>query len=311
MAEPLISIIVPAFNAEKTVKKCIESLLGIDYPKYDILVVDDGSTDRTKQMLFEFRSRARVIESQHIGPSKCRNIAAFQAQGEFLAFTDADCVVDKNWLKELLKGFVAKNVVAVGGSQESPADETAFGKNVQAFFELTGFLGGYIKSKANNSIRKVSHNPSCNVMYRKEDFLEIGGFDESLWPCEDVDLDYRLKKKGYAFMFNPVAKVYHYRPQSLAALSRMMFRYGAMQGILTKRYGLFRAMQFMPFFSVIFLILVIFNKLWLMILMVPILYVIFKVRNVSMWFTILYLGIISYTHWMFGFIKGLMVLGSQ
>jgi glycosyltransferase involved in cell wall biosynthesis len=237
MNEPLISIIVPAYNSERTIKKCIDSLLEIDYANYEIFIVDDGSVDRTKEILSEYRSRINIIESQHVGPSKCRNIAAKKAKGEFLAFTDSDCIVDKSWLRELIKGFTNEKVVSVGGIQFSPEGESKFGKSVQDFFELTGFLGGYIKKvqsskfkvqsleEKEKNIYKTKHNPSCNSIYRKDVFLDISGFDENLWPSEDVDLDYRLKKRGFEFRYNPQAVVYHYRPQNLGELSKMMYRY--------------------------------------------------------------------------------------
>ena len=203
MNEPLISIIVPAHNSERTIRKCVDSLLRLDYVNYEIFVVDDGSFDKTKEILSEYKSRVNIIENRHVGPSRCRNIAVKKAKGDFLTFTDSDCIVDKNWLKELMKGFVNEKVVSTGGIQLSPEDETKFGKMVQEFFNLTGFLGGYIKNKGAEEIKRVEHNPSCNVAYRKSVFLDIGGFDENLWPSEDVDLDYRLKKRSFEFRYNP------------------------------------------------------------------------------------------------------------
>jgi len=279
MSEPFISIIVPVYNSEKTIRKCIDSLLKIDYPNYEILIIDDGCTDKTKDILYEYKNRIILIESQHVGPSACRNMAAKRSKGDFLAFTDADCLTDKNWLGELMRGFVSDKVVGVGGTQLSPQDETKFGKSVQAFFELTGFLGGYIKSRRSGEITKVPHNPSCNVMYRKNVFLEIGGFDEMLWPCEDVDLDYRLKRKGFVFMYNPKAIVYHYRPHTFLELSKMMYRYGVTQGILTKRYGFFRKIQFIPIISIFLLIFIILNESFLWLLALSYLFILLKSKN--------------------------------
>jgi len=252
MTEPKISIVVPAYNAEKTIKKCIESLLDIDYTNYEIIIVDDGSTDATKQILSGYKEKISVMALEHRGPSHCRNKAASASQAEYLAFTDADCIVDKQWLRELLKGFSQEAVTGVGGSQLSPNDETAFGRRVQSFFEKTGFLGGYIKTTANNSPVRTSHNPSCNVMYRRQFLLEVGGFDEGLWPGEDVDLDYRLEKRKFILMFNPKAIVYHYRPDSLKKICSMMYRYGWTQGVLVRRYGLFRKLHWFFFAEIVF-----------------------------------------------------------
>ena len=303
---PYITIIVPTYNSANTVRKCIESLFGIDYPKYDILIVDDGSIDNTINILEEYKDRIACIKNAHVGPSKCRNIAAKQAKGEFLAFTDSDCIVDKNWLRELAKGFINDMIVSVGGSQLSPSDETYFGRRVQDFFELTGFLGGYIKNKSNKEVRQVAHNPSCNAMYRKAAFLDIGGFDETLWPSEDVDLDYRLKKRGSEFRYNPQAIVYHYRPQNLRNLLHMMFRYGIMQGRLTKRYGFFRKIQIVPIVLILLIILFIINPLWLLLLIIPYVFVLSKIGNILEGNFVSFLCISSVLYWIVGLIKGLI-----
>lgn len=140
-------------------------------------------------------------------------------------------------------------------------------------------------------------------MYRKDAFLEIGGFDETLWPSEDVDLDYRLKKKGYSFMYNPSVIVYHYRPQSLSALSKMMYRYGVTQGILTKRYGFFRKIQFLPIVFLIFIILCLVNNyiLWLVLLFYLILLI--KAKNVVSGSYIFIFFIFSIAAWLSGFLN--------
>lgn len=318
MNEPLISIIVPAYNSKKTIKKCIESLLVINYQNYEIIIVDDGSTDNTKEILSEYKDRIHIIENQHSGPSKCRNIAANRVKGDFLAFTDADCLADRDWLKELIKGFINDEVVSVGGSQLSPQDETNFGKRVQEFFELTGFLGGYIKTNQKpvtsnqGNVKKearlvgVPHNPSCNSMYRKDAFSESGGFDDNLWPGEDVDLDYRLKKKGFIFICNSKAIVYHYRPQSIKELSKMMFRYGINQGILTKRYGIFRRIQIIPIIFILLILLVFVNPYWLVVLLLLYFYLLFKLKSISKANSVLFLSIFSLFSWTFGFARGLL-----
>jgi cellulose synthase/poly-beta-1,6-N-acetylglucosamine synthase-like glycosyltransferase len=306
MSEPFISVIVPAYNSEKTIRRCIESLLNVDYPGYEIIIVDDGSIDRTKQILFEYEHKIQVIEGEHIGPSRCRNIALEKAKGDFIAFTDSDCIVERNWLSELLKGFTSDKVAGSGGIQLSPSDETNFGKRVQEFFELTGFLGGYIKSIGSEALKEVPHNPSCNAMYRKDALIDIGGFDEKLWPCEDVDLDYRLTKKGHIFVFNPKAIVYHYRPQSLKALLKMMLRYGKVQGILTRRYGIFRKIQIIAIFLTILIIAIFISLLWLVFPIVFFVYTLFKMKNLIIGTQVFILALLASIVWILGSLWGLL-----
>jgi len=246
MNQPLVSIIIPAKNAQGTIEKCILSLLNLDCQDYETIVVNDGSQDKTAEVLRKYSDRVSVITNtvSH-GPSKARNVAAKEAKGEFLAFTDADCSVDKDWINQLVSGFTDANIAAVGGRQEIPEDETIFGRKVAKFLEKVGFLTDYMR-KNQKCMVSVNHNPSCNVMYRKNIFSQEGGFLEGLWPGEDIELDYRLKKKKYKIVFNPKAVVYHYRPENLRLFLNMMFRYGWAQGYLVRRHGLFRKIHFFP-----------------------------------------------------------------
>ncbi|MFA4889345.1 MAG: glycosyltransferase [Candidatus Omnitrophota bacterium] len=252
----LVSVIIPAKDAEKTIEKCIISLLGIDYQNFEVIIIDDGSQDKTAEILGNYVQKIKIITNANcLGPSEARNTAARQARGELVAFTDADCIVDKNWLKELLEGFRrSPEVVSCGGTQEIPEDESQFGRSVAKFFKKTGFFTDYMR-KAKGSLMEVGHNPSCNVMYRREVFLKEDGFLAGLWPGEDVELDYRLRKKGYKLIFNPQAIVYHYRLANLKAFLRMMFRYGQAQGFLVRKYGLFRQLHFLAIFSPVLLVL--------------------------------------------------------
>ncbi|MFH1369299.1 MAG: glycosyltransferase [Elusimicrobiota bacterium] len=260
MSGKFISVIIPAHNAEKTIIKCAESLMGLDYPDYEVIIVNDGSTDGTAAALkdFEGSERLKVLNQEKSGPSVARNRAIMQAKGDFIAFTDADCKVDKNWLNELLKGFEVANpyrIMGAGGDQLSPEDDTDFGKQLNDFLRNIGFLSDYIKTSTGTpSITATEHNPTCNAMYRKEVFDKVGYFQEDLWPGEDVELDYRIKKSGFQLMFNPAAIVYHYRPENASKYRKMMFRYGNVQALLVRKYGFFRKIQYVPFI-LIFLIL--------------------------------------------------------
>ena len=249
MNQPLISVIIPAKDAQDSLKKCLDSLLNLEYKDFEIIVIDDGSRDNTALILKEYAAKITLITNPSaLGPSLSRNAAARLARGEYLAFTDSDCMADKFWLKELLSGFDGADTVSVGGIQDVPQDESDFGLQVSRFMRKIGFILDYIHLDRGKMF-PVSHNPSCCAMYRKDVFLKEGGFLSGMWPGEDVELDYRLKKKGYRLIFNPKAVVYHYRPDNLKKFSRMMLRYGIAQGFLVRRYGVFRKIHFLPFCS--------------------------------------------------------------
>ena len=254
---PFVSIIIPAYNCEKTISKCLNSLLNLNYPKYEIIIVDDGSTDSTPEILNSYHDKIIVIKTDNEGPSHARNIAVNQAKGEYVSFTDSDCIVDNNWLNELLKGFLNEKVAGVGGDQLSPDDETVFGRDVNNFMKAIGFVSDYLK--LHKQIIETKHNPTCNVMYKKIILLEAGLFNEDLWPGEDVEIDLKIRKLGYTLYYNPDAIVYHYRPQNIKSFSRMMKRYGWAQAYLMRKYGLFRLVQAEPFVIIIYILLMIYS----------------------------------------------------
>ncbi len=245
MDQSRISVIICAYNAARTIRACLESCCAQDRGDYEIIVVDDGSTDGTAQILHAFGDRIRVITRSRGGPSAGRNAAVAASQAEFVAFTDSDCLVERDWLSRLLECFQTEEVVAAGGSQKSPADESAFGRRVQSFLVGAGWIGEY--TRQSGGVRRVSHNPTCNVIYRRSAFEKLGGFLEGFWPGEDVELDYRLLKSGGKIVFTPQAVVYHYRPADFSAFLRMMERYGWAQGVLVRLHGFFRPIQYLPF----------------------------------------------------------------
>ena len=110
--KPLITIIVPVKNEEKTIGKCLHSLKSLNYPNYEIIVVNDASTDSTEQILKQF-SAITVLTTNGIGPSMARNLAIEKATGEYLAFTDGDCLIDREWLNQLLAYFTSNNITVI------------------------------------------------------------------------------------------------------------------------------------------------------------------------------------------------------
>lgn len=304
MNEPFVSIIIPARNAQSTIKKCLDSIFELNYNHYEVIVINDGSSDSTGKTLAEYPN-IKVLTASGVGPSKARNLALEQTTGEFIAFTDADCIVENNWLTELLKGFGDGKIVGVGGTQKSPADDSWFGKRVQDFLCAFGFISDYIKSGP--AVKPANHNPSCNVMYRKSVLLELEGFLENLWPGEDVEIDYRIKKKGYALAFNPQARVSHYRPATAGAFNRMMFRYGKAQGWLVKRYGIFRVIHLVPILFLILLCLFPFNRflVFLLIFLGVIFLAIKLFLNSKDPFFVFWLFICAALNWNIGFFSGL------
>jgi glycosyltransferase involved in cell wall biosynthesis len=299
-----ICVAVPARGVVEKISECIESILATQYPYLEIIVVDDGLDNAMCIKLEQFKDRIKVLKSEGRGPSYARNLATRHTDAEFIAFTDSDCVVEKSWISELQRGFQEfPEIAACGGAQEIPADAASFEKSVFLFMKKCGLIADYARTTKNNAITKVNHNPSCNVMYRRDIFLKENGFLKGLWPGEDVELDYRLIRKGYKLVFNPRAIVYHYRPVNLKGFCRMMHRYGYAQGFLVRKYGIFRRIQVLPFLSLtaaLLLLIAIVYKFYLLALLSA------GISLVSLWlyfnnfFFITAFGILS---WHLGFFK--------
>ncbi len=244
-----VAVVVPVKGVPYYFVKCIASLLTLDYPDYEIIIVDDGLEPGIFRALENFKDRVRILKSDSKGPSFARNLAVRSTNAQLIAFTDSDCVVDSSWLKELVKGLDQfSDAVSCGGIQKIPDDSTKFQKDVFAAFKKSEAVSEYIrKGNKDDQIIEVKHNASCNVIYKRDVFLKEGGFFEGLWPGEDVEFDCRLKKKGYKLVFNPKALVNHYRPENMKKFIQMMYRYGKVQAFLVKKYGIFRKVQLVPF----------------------------------------------------------------
>lgn len=188
---PVVSVIISVYNGERTIRKCLDSLLAQSYQDFEVIVVDDASTDNTRKILMEYVPRIHFFAfpfNVNVGQARCRNQAAKHAQGKYLVFIDADCIADKDWLQELLNA----HFICVGGAQKLPFDASFKQRMIFAFMKRIGFITEY----AGNNMRGVEHIPSCNAFYRKDIFDKLGGFRDLRYG-EDVDFNYRLHKDGW------------------------------------------------------------------------------------------------------------------
>lgn len=214
----LISIIVPSHNSEKTIEKNIKSLLKQDYKgKYEIIVVDK-STDRTPEIVSKFSKiskSVKLIKQKSKGISAARNLGVKKSKGEIVAFVDSDCIAPKNWLKNLLKPFSDKTIVAVSGTYRVKNKESIIARFAQYEIEQ--------RHKRMERFDEINFVGGFNCAYRKNIFLKFGGFDVNLVQSEDGELSYKVSKAGHKIKFNPSAYVYHYHPDSLPKFLRQKF----------------------------------------------------------------------------------------
>lgn len=210
---PSVSVIIPTFNGEKTIGQTLEGLADLDYPQneIEIIVVDDASTDKTAEIALA--RGARVVQRRTKGGcASAKNSGVDHARNEIVAFIDADVLVAKNWLRELVAPFKDKTVVASGGRIKNK-----FQKNnaLEKFIEYDN----YYRTRKENA-KSV---PGSNSAYRKEVFNVVGKMDPYLG--EDPDFIYRVVSRGYKAVFAEKAVVYHPFPSDISTYLRKQVYY--------------------------------------------------------------------------------------
>lgn len=202
-----VSVVIPAYNAEPYLEECVRSVLAQTHPVEEILIVDDGSTDRTQILAESFGAPVRLLQQKQGGPARARNLGVSQASGEWIAFLDADDL----WLPEKVEKQLE-----------------AFQKAPDAVLCYTGLLAlkldgstvpvappalSYVDAML--SLTNVGIPPSA-VMLRRDTLLQAGGFSEVQRGCEDWELWFRLRKLGrFCIVPDPIT-VYR---ESLGGLS--------------------------------------------------------------------------------------------
>lgn len=242
-ALPSVRVVIPARNAETTLRECLRSVMECDYPRKTIWIVNDGSRDTTAAILGEFPG-INVLHVRAMGASAARNLAMQNAAEDVIAFTDADCVVRKDWLRRLVACVMEPGVSGAGGPQLAVPHQPLFARRIHAFLAAICFVGDYMR--VGQGKHPVQHIPSCNSAYRREAILSVGGFRPGLFPGEDVDLDRRLIMAGHKLVYTPEAVVEHHRPESLSEYVRMCVGYGLAQGQLVRLHGPFRLLHVLP-----------------------------------------------------------------
>jgi len=228
-----VSIIIPTKNNADILEKCLKSICNVDYSKgeVEVIIVDGYSTDGTVEIARKYRCKVVYEETGTIGGA--RNIGVKHSSGDYIVFTDADCIVDRDWLKSLIGEFKDEKVASVGGPNVTPEDDTEFAKCVGVVLGLLSKPGARYAFNADR-VLEVYHNPTCNSAYRRGVFQEVGGFNPKLVTCDDEELDYRIREKGYKILFTPHARVYHYRRPTWKRFAKMAWNYGVGRGQVIK-----------------------------------------------------------------------------
>jgi glycosyltransferase involved in cell wall biosynthesis len=228
---PSVSIIVCSYNGAKTLAACLESLSKLNYPDYEVILVDDGSTDDTAYIAAQFPSVCYIHQINQ-GLSNARNTGAAAAKGEVLVYTDSDCMADVDWLYYLIGTLVSGEYAGVGGPNVPPP-----AKNwVQAC--VAAAPGGPSHVLLTDTV--AEHIPGCNMAFYRWAFENVGGFDPEYRKAgDDVDFCWRIQQAGGVIAFSPAAVVWHHRRFTLRAFIKQQQGYGEAESLLRFKHLIF------------------------------------------------------------------------
>jgi len=224
---PKISVVVCTYNGASTIRDTLEALRDLDYPSFEVIVVNDGSTDETPQIASNYPYR--VINEENQGLSRARNTGIAAATGEIVAFIDDDAYPDPHWLRFLALSFIEGKFAAVGGPNLAPMRD---GWRADAIANAPGGPNAVLISD-----RTAEHIPGCNMAFRKEALEAVGGFDPRFRTAgDDVDLCWRLRDRGDVIGYSAAAVVWHHRRRSLRAYWKQQVGYGKAEALLEKKW---------------------------------------------------------------------------
>lgn len=184
VSKPLVSVIIPVFNCERYIAEAIESVLAQTYRPIEIIVIDDGSTDGTANIVKSFKEDARYFYQPNSGPPVARNKGLRMAKGNVISFLDADDLWSKNKLKIQLSHL------------SSDSSEIILGHE-QLIYQIKGVNG-----KPDLEVFPVSQFTFClgSGVYRRSVFDKVGFFDETLFCCDDWDWFKRARELGISMV---------------------------------------------------------------------------------------------------------------
>jgi GT2 family glycosyltransferase len=225
---PRFSVIICTRNGAERLGACLEACRNIDYPDFEIIVINDGSTDGTAKLLDQ-QEEIRVFHLEPSGLSAARNHGAEKATGEILAFTDDDCQPDEQWLTWLARAYSESDHAAIGGPNLAPKPESLA-------LALTTAAPGAPTHVMLDDLT-AEHLPGCHLSVKKSAFDDIHGFDPIFHTAgDDVDFCWRLRKAGFTLGFSGASFVWHHRRATPWKYLKQQMGYGRAEALLFKKH---------------------------------------------------------------------------
>jgi len=232
------SVVVPTFNRAATLRQTLAALTTQDYADYEIIVVDDGSTDNTREMIAGEFPRACYLRQENRGPAAARNRGIERARGEIVAFTDDDCLPPRDWLARLADGYARyPQVVGVGGGLSAAPEVLA----TNPFARYERFVGREIYAVGEQERLGGFDCPAggtANMSYRRVVLKQVTGFDENFPVAagEDADLKLRICNRGDQLLYLPTWMI-HLQEYSWKRFQRQCYVRGIGRNYFESKHG--------------------------------------------------------------------------
>jgi GT2 family glycosyltransferase len=224
---PKVSVVICSYNGSRTIRFCLEGVARLRYPDYEVIVVDDGSTDDLADIVRQYP--VKLIQSENKGLSHARNVGLEAATGEIIAYLDDDACPTLYWLHFLVETFRSGKFAAAGGPNIAPPGDADIADAV------AHSPGGPIHVLLSDT--EAEHIPGCNMAFLTRSLRAVGGFDPLFRIAgDDVDLCWRLQAQGWKLGFSPAAVVWHKRRNSLRAYWRQQLNYGKAEAMLERKW---------------------------------------------------------------------------
>jgi len=228
---PFVSVIVPVYNGERTIGNCIKSLLSLNYPssKIEIIIVDNNSKDATRSVIQEFPVIS-LVEDRIQSSYAARNTGLKKSKGEIIAFTDSDCIADKDWVLKAVECFQDENVGCVAGRIE--------GYSPSNYIEEYLIRNRYL-SQEETTLKHwyLPYAQTANAVYRRAVIDAIGIFEERWVSAGDTDLTWRmLLHTRYRLLYCKDSLIYHVHRSTLKGLFNQRKTWGNGEVLLYKKY---------------------------------------------------------------------------
>lgn len=244
-----LTICMVVYNEEKNlslIRKNLQ-LFFEQAPSISLLLVDNASTDKTSSFLYKMKDQfgAHILQRTQNHLPQARDEALRFCQTEWLAFIDADCLADSQWLQCVHSLCASKGArfAAYGGPWQIQGPSASIYQSLFRTF-LGNFGQPYLKKWPAQTV--VDHLPTANILYHRSSVLQVGGFRSTNWRVgEDLDLSFRLRHAGFRILYVPQMVVSHHLPVSLSTWAHKMFHYGTARGELTVNYKKFLSYQYL------------------------------------------------------------------